>query len=167
MTAELPPGWSFRCRISRPCMRQIWLFQTVLWNHRSSRFGKASMRHLLAGRPDRPARLQGQLTKQNSKQFDPLKTTFDLSHKLNSTRIEGILTTIAVNGTKMSGSGNPLPKEILDARKSLGITQTRAAAMVHTTCRVWQQWESGKRKMHPAFWELFTVKALLNARTDK
>ena len=166
MTAGLPRGLSFRYRISRPSMRQLWLFQSALGNHRSSRFGTASMQHLLVGRPDRPARLQGQLRKQNSTQFDPLKTFFDFSHKLNTTRIECILTTIKFNGTKMPGSGNPLPKEILDARKRLGLTQTQAAAMLHTTCRVWQQWESGKRKMHPAFWELFTVKALLNARSN-
>ncbi len=39
--------------------------------------------------------------------------------------------------------------------------------MVHSTCRVWQQWEAGDRKMHPAFWELFRIKAVLNARMSK
>ena len=31
--------------------------------------------------------------------------------------------------------------------------------VVHTTCRVWQQWEAGDRRMHPAFWELFLLKS--------
>jgi len=64
----------------------------------------------------------------------------------------------------MASLGHPHPPDILDARKRLGLTQTEAAAMLHTTCRVWQQWETGKRKMHPAFWELFRLKALLNER---
>ena len=167
MTAELPPGWSFRYRILRPSLRQLWLFQTALGNPRFSRFGIVSTRRLLSGRPDRPARLQGQLTKQNSTLLDPLKAPFDFHHKLNTTRIECILKVSELNGTKMPRSGNPLPNEILDARRRLGLTQTQAAAMLHTTCRVWQQWESGKRKMHPAFWELFSVKAILNARITK
>ena len=167
MKAGLPPGWSFRYRISRPSLRQLWLFQTALGNPRSSRFGTISTRHLLSGRPDRPARLQGQLTKQNSTLFDPLKASFDFHHQPNNTRIECILKVSETYGTKMPRSGNPLPNEILDARRRLGLTQTQAAAMLHTTCRVWQQWESGKRKMHPAFWELFSVKAMLTARITK
>ena len=67
----------------------------------------------------------------------------------------------------MAALGQPHPSDILEARKRLGITQTEAAAMLHTTCRVWQQWEAGKRKMHPAFWELFRIKALLNERNMK
>jgi DNA-binding transcriptional regulator YiaG len=67
----------------------------------------------------------------------------------------------------MAALGHPHPSDILEARKRLGITQTEAAAMLHTTCRVWQQWEAGKRKMHPAFWELFRIKALLNERNMK
>lgn len=34
-----------------------------------------------------------------------------------------------------------------------------SATLVHTTCRVWQQWEAGDRRMHPAFWELFRIKS--------
>jgi DNA-binding transcriptional regulator YiaG len=64
----------------------------------------------------------------------------------------------------MASLGHPNPADILEARKRLGITQTEAANMLHTTCRVWQQWEGGKRKMHPAFWELFRIKAQLNER---
>lgn len=44
--------------------------------------------------------------------------------------------------------------------KEIGITaaQDWCADQVHTTRRAWQQWESGSRGMHPAFWELFNIK---------
>lgn len=35
-----------------------------------------------------------------------------------------------------------------------------AAAMIYCTLRAWQDWEAGKRRMHPAFWELWHVKAI-------
>lgn len=52
----------------------------------------------------------------------------------------------------------PIPQEIVAARNDAGLTQTEAGRLVHTTCRTWQQWEAGDRKMHPAFWELFSLK---------
>jgi len=67
----------------------------------------------------------------------------------------------------MAATGHPNPSEIREARKMLGITQAEAAKMVHSTCRVWQQWEAGDRKMHPAFWELFRIKSMFNARTKE
>lgn len=64
-----------------------------------------------------------------------------------------------------SAARNPKPAEIVKAREKvqrqldLGITaaQTYCAEQVHTTCRVWQQWETADRRMHPAFWELFCI----------
>ena len=53
---------------------------------------------------------------------------------------------------------SPSPEEIRAARKTAGLTQTAAANLLHTTCRVWQQWEAGDRAMHAAFWELFQIK---------
>jgi DNA-binding transcriptional regulator YiaG len=58
---------------------------------------------------------------------------------------------------------SPSPQVIRQRREQLGLTQTAAAALLHTTCRTWQQWEAelgtpGHRKMHPAFWELFVLK---------
>lgn len=53
---------------------------------------------------------------------------------------------------------NPTTQEIRAARESAGLTQTEAAALIHCTMRGWQDWESGARKMHPAFWELFRIK---------
>lgn len=52
----------------------------------------------------------------------------------------------------------PDPATIRATRVAAGLTQTAAGALVHTTCRVWQQWEAGDRRMHPAFWELFLIK---------
>lgn len=49
----------------------------------------------------------------------------------------------------------PTPDDIKAARRRVGITQTEAANLLHTTCRVWQQWEAGDRKMHAAFYDLF------------
>jgi DNA-binding transcriptional regulator YiaG len=56
-------------------------------------------------------------------------------------------------------AANPKPEEIKAARVHAGLTQTEAASLVHSTCRVWQQWEAGDRRMHPAFFELFQIKA--------
>ena len=68
---------------------------------------------------------------------------------------------------------NPAAQEVKAAReaiqtaKGMGITaaQDWCAEQVHTTRRVWQQWESGDRRMHPAFWELFRIKSALIAHT--
>ena len=58
-----------------------------------------------------------------------------------------------------SPARNPDPAEVRAARAAAGLTQTAAASLVHTTCRVWQQWEAGDRRMHLAFWELFRLKS--------
>ena len=55
----------------------------------------------------------------------------------------------------------PKPADIRAAREAAGLTQTGAAHLLHTTCRTWQQWEAGDRRMHPAFWELLTIKIKL------
>jgi len=55
-------------------------------------------------------------------------------------------------------SSNPAPAEIRAAREAAGLSQTAAGLLVHTTCRVWQQWEAGDRRMHPEFWEWFRIK---------
>lgn len=53
----------------------------------------------------------------------------------------------------------PTADEIKAARSAALLTQTEAGLLVHTTCRTWQQWEAGDRRMHPAFWELFRIKS--------
>jgi len=55
-------------------------------------------------------------------------------------------------------SSNPAPADIKATRERLALTQTAAAALVHSTCRAWQKWESGECRMHPAMWELFCIK---------
>ena len=58
-------------------------------------------------------------------------------------------------------------REAVQVAREIGITaaQDWCSEQVHTTRRVWQQWESGDRGMHPAFWELFRIKAALIAHT--
>lgn len=53
---------------------------------------------------------------------------------------------------------NPSPADIRAARKAAGMTQPVAGALLHSSSRAWQQWEAGDRRMHPALWELFTMK---------
>lgn len=57
-----------------------------------------------------------------------------------------------------SPARNPTTEEVRAAREAAGLSQTAAADLLHTTCRTWQQWEAGDRRMHPAFWELFRIK---------
>lgn len=54
---------------------------------------------------------------------------------------------------------NPEPAEIQEARLAFGYTQTEAGALVYCTLRAWQDWESGERRMHPATWDLFRMRA--------
>lgn len=53
---------------------------------------------------------------------------------------------------------SPTPAEIRAAREAANLTQTKAADLLHTNCRTWQQWEAGDRRMHAAFWDLFQIK---------
>jgi putative transcriptional regulator len=63
------------------------------------------------------------------------------------------------NRSKTAPRRNPKPEDVKAARDRAGLTQTEAAEIVHTQLRAWQQWEAGDRSMHPAFWELFQIKA--------
>ncbi len=56
-------------------------------------------------------------------------------------------------------SANPCKEEVRAAREAAGLTQTAAATLVHATCRSWQHWEAGDRRMHPGVWELFRIKS--------
>ncbi|MDQ3270768.1 MAG: XRE family transcriptional regulator [Pseudomonadota bacterium] len=59
------------------------------------------------------------------------------------------------NRARPNGASSPAPADIKATRQAAGLSQTAAGALAHTTCRVWQQWEAGDRRMHPAFWDLF------------
>jgi DNA-binding transcriptional regulator YiaG len=70
---------------------------------------------------------------------------------------------------------NPAPdlvkqvREAVQASFDLGITaaQDWCATALHTSRRSFQQWETGARSMHPAFWELLTIKTALIAHKPK
>jgi DNA-binding transcriptional regulator YiaG len=53
---------------------------------------------------------------------------------------------------------NPSPEDIRAAREAAELSQTAAAALIHSTMRTWQDWEAGKARMHPGLWELFRLK---------
>ena len=54
---------------------------------------------------------------------------------------------------------NPTTDQIKQTRQSAGLTQSKAAKHCHVTLAGYQHWEYGKRKMPPATWELFKIKA--------
>lgn len=65
--------------------------------------------------------------------------------------------------TKKTVLKAPSPSQILARRQAAGLTQTAAAALVHSVLSSWQHWEAepgapGHRQMHLAFWELFLIK---------
>lgn len=57
-----------------------------------------------------------------------------------------------------SEARNPRPEEIVAAREAAGLTQTEAGELIYSALRSWQDWESGERRMHPAFWDLWRRK---------
>lgn len=58
-----------------------------------------------------------------------------------------------------AAGSNPSPEEIRAARDALGLTLKEAAALIYCSLRAWQDWESGERRMHPASWDLFRIRA--------
>jgi DNA (cytosine-5)-methyltransferase 1 len=63
----------------------------------------------------------------------------------------------------------PTPEEIRHIRINSELTQTEAAKLVHSTLNAWQQWEAPvgqvkHRRMHPATFELFSMKARWHRR---
>lgn len=52
----------------------------------------------------------------------------------------------------------PSPDEIRAARDAAGLSRKDAAWLVHASEHSWTKWESGERRMHAAFWELFVRK---------
>lgn len=59
---------------------------------------------------------------------------------------------------KPAGRPSPTPQEIRGVRISASLTQQQAAEMIYATQRGWQNWELGKRRMHPGLFELFEIK---------
>jgi putative transcriptional regulator len=56
---------------------------------------------------------------------------------------------------------SPTTDEIRAARARRNLSRTEAADLVHAAASSWLKWENGEREMHPAFWELFLLKAHL------
>ena len=52
----------------------------------------------------------------------------------------------------------PTPADVKSARIAAGLTQTRAAAVIHKKLLAWQRYESGNRSMDVALYELFMLK---------
>ena len=53
---------------------------------------------------------------------------------------------------------SPTKAEIRKARERADLDEAQAAAVIHCTQNGWIEWESGRRRMHPAFFELFVIK---------
>ncbi len=50
---------------------------------------------------------------------------------------------------------NPTPSEILKARKDAGLSQAKAAKLLHLNKTTWQKWEYGLTDMPLDRWEHF------------
>lgn len=53
----------------------------------------------------------------------------------------------------------PKPDEIRAAREAAQLSRDAAAKLIYKSVRAWEKWENGERKMDPAFWELWRIKA--------
>lgn len=58
-----------------------------------------------------------------------------------------------------SPARNPTPDEIRAARLAHGLTQAQAAEVLFSSLRAWEDWENGRRRMHPVFWIFFQQNA--------
>lgn len=52
----------------------------------------------------------------------------------------------------------PTPAEIVEAREAVGLSQAKAAELVHVVTNAWKHWEAGRRTMPAHAWELFLIK---------
>ena len=66
--------------------------------------------------------------------------------------------------TKAPAPPPPTPAEIKAARQAAGLSQPAAAALIYCSFRTWQDWEAGIAQPHPAFWELWCLKAALEGK---
>lgn len=64
--------------------------------------------------------------------------------------------------TKLKSLKQPTPAEIKAVRTLAGLTQQKAAELVHRADGArWREWEGGKYEVDMAVWELFLVKTEL------
>jgi DNA-binding transcriptional regulator YiaG len=59
--------------------------------------------------------------------------------------------------TKSTIITSPMPSEIKAHRLLAGLTQKAAAELVFSSLRAWEEWESGRRRMHAAQWKYFLI----------
>lgn len=59
-------------------------------------------------------------------------------------------------------ASNPSPEQVRAAREAAGLTQTTAAELIFGARRTWADWEGGARKMPPAAWVMFLLRADLH-----
>jgi putative transcriptional regulator len=59
----------------------------------------------------------------------------------------------------MKPGEKPSPDQIARARERAKMTQAEASALIYKQWRAWDRWEKGLRKMDPAYWELWQLKA--------
>lgn len=53
---------------------------------------------------------------------------------------------------------SPSADAVKDFRAANNLTQVDCAALVHVTCRAWQMYEAGDRRMPAGLWELINIK---------
>lgn len=59
----------------------------------------------------------------------------------------------------MKPGETPTPEQVAKARERMKLTQQEAAALIFKKWRAWDRYEKGLRKMDPAYWELWLIKA--------
>lgn len=57
----------------------------------------------------------------------------------------------------------PTPAQIRAARESVSLSQTAAAALIGRSLRVWQAYEAGDRGIDPIIWQVWRIRAGLDA----
>lgn len=56
----------------------------------------------------------------------------------------------------------PTPEQITRERKSRGLTQGAAAAIINCTRDAWAKYESGARTLNPILWQVWRIRAGLD-----
>lgn len=52
---------------------------------------------------------------------------------------------------------NPKPAEIRKRREQAHMSQVASAALIHVSLRSWEDWESGRTRMHPNHWRAYLL----------
>jgi DNA-binding transcriptional regulator YiaG len=63
---------------------------------------------------------------------------------------------------KIKPGERPTAEQVRAARERYSLSQREAAALIYYTRMGWSHFESGQRRMHPALWEFWNLKARLS-----